>query len=92
MDDQRSEFGLNLIQWVVKVFGLENATTLCRRWIREVAKVNWDAVTWTNGASVALTQHGPVWVTCTKEERFPDRNLVPAIRTESLLMVWGAIY
>ena len=41
---------------------------------------------------MALTQHGPVWVTCTEEERFLDRNLAPAIRTGSLLMVWRAIY
>lgn len=65
---------------------------LRRRWIREVAKVNWDAVTWTDEASVALTQDGPIYVTCTKEERFHDRNLAPAIRKGSRLMIWGAIY
>lgn len=65
---------------------------LRRKWIRETAGVNWDSVIFTDEASVALTQKGTIWVTCTAQERYNDDCLAPAIRKGSALMIWGAIF
>lgn len=65
---------------------------LRRRWIKETVGVNWDAVAFTDEASVALTQGGAVWVTCKQSERFLDACLAPAIRKSSQLMLWGAVW